>query len=122
MCFTKSFLKDRHPSSSSSSSQTTTYPTGISALLVSSATNLAFPTILARVIDLASGVRPADKTTVHRFLLGALGVFSLGATASWTRVYCFGVSNERIASHFRKRWPSPLSCLFFSFSSFTSRF
>jgi len=58
---------------------------------------------LAKVIDLASGVKPASKATVNRFLLGALGLFSVGAGASWTRVYCFGITNHRLACQLRKK-------------------
>jgi len=76
---------------------------GVAALLVSSATNLAFPSILGRVIDLASSVKSSNRNALRRFLFGTLGVFTLGAAASWARVYCFAISGERLASHLRRK-------------------
>ena len=43
------------------------------------------------------------QNALRRFLFGTLGVFTLGAAASWARVYCFAISGERLASHLRRK-------------------
>jgi ABC-type multidrug transport system fused ATPase/permease subunit len=83
---------------------------GIAALVVSSCTNLALPTIVGHVVDLVSGRSAISITATSNrnsigtqtFIMGALASFSLGAMASFARVYYFGVAQIGIANHMRK--------------------
>lgn len=70
------------------------------ALLTSSATNLAFPTIMGRTIDVA--IKADSKSVVRSFFITVAGIFGIGALASWIRVYAFNLSAHRIEQRMRK--------------------
>ena len=75
--------------------------TALGALVVSSATNLAFPTVLGRAVDLAcSSTRPP---TFKILVAGIFTTFGVGAFASWLRVYKFGITGHMIETKLRKR-------------------
>lgn len=71
------------------------------SLLVSSGTNMAFPTIVGRVVDRTAGgySSMSNKT----FFSGALCLFACGSVASWSRTYNFGLAADRIARRLRNK-------------------
>lgn len=73
----------------------------ILALIVSSGTNLAFPTIIGRGIDFAS--QPESSPSLLVIFAAAISVFSVGAFASWLRVYSFKLTTHRVEQRMRKK-------------------
>lgn len=73
----------------------------IVALIVSSGTNLIFPTIIGRSIDYST--HPENSPRIRVMLAAAFSVFSVGAFASWLRVYSFKLTTHRVEQKMRKK-------------------
>lgn len=70
--------------------------------MVNSITNLSFPRIMGKAIDIATGKDPSGLAP-SRFFIAATGVFALGAAASYVRVSSLGMVTERVASKLRRK-------------------
>ena len=67
------------------------------AMSITSLTNLAFPKLVATLVDgMAKNQLPR-----RRFLLSALLMFGAGAVCSWMRTYLFALANESVATRLR---------------------
>ena len=85
--------------------ETTRISLGITALAVNSITNLRFPWIMGRAIDLVSVAEAGNGTCTdeqYTFIVTAIGVFFVGSVASWIRVYCLGTATDRVTFRIRK--------------------
>ncbi len=71
---------------------------GLSALGVNAFTNMSYPTLLGRAVDHFSNENTADSN----FIPYASGIIAAGTVASWVRVYCLGVSKDRLSSRLRQ--------------------
>ncbi|KAG5189644.1 P-loop containing nucleoside triphosphate hydrolase protein [Tribonema minus] len=74
------------------------------ALVISSGTNMAFPTIMGKVIDRTAGREDAGSRIPDKvFFAGAFGIFACGSIASWVRTYSIGVAAHRIMQRLRTK-------------------
>lgn len=73
----------------------------IVALILSSGANLTFPAIIGKGIDFTT--RPEAAPPIHVMLATALSIFSVGAFASWLRVYSFKLTSHRVEQRMRKK-------------------
>lgn len=77
---------------------------GTLAMSLTSMTNLLFPKIMGKTIDVASGTEVLPEQMSHTvFVLSILGIFCTGATASFVRVYCLGKVSGNIARALRQQ-------------------
>lgn len=67
------------------------------AMSLTSLTNLAFPKLVAALVDGMAKSEPPRR----RFLASALCLFAAGAAGSWLRTYLFALANESVTSRLR---------------------
>jgi hypothetical protein len=67
------------------------------AMSLTSLTNLAFPRVVATLVDGMARHEPPRR----RFLASALLLFAAGAAGSWLRTFLFAVANESVATRLR---------------------
>jgi ABC-type multidrug transport system fused ATPase/permease subunit len=81
---------------------------GAIALLVSSFSNAAAPTLFRAIIDNSTRAFVGrDGSTMakseRQMLMKALAVFAVGAVGSWLRTRCFGIVSARVGKRIRRR-------------------
>lgn len=76
---------------------------GVAGMTVASATNLIFPRIMGKAIDVAAGKAPPGGLSRKGFVVVVLATFLAGATGSFVRTYSLGMVAERIAAKLRTR-------------------
>lgn len=76
---------------------------GVAGMTVASATNLIFPRIMGKAIDVAAGKAPPGGLSRKGFVVIVLATFLAGATGSFVRTYSLGMVAERIAAKLRTR-------------------
>jgi ABC-type multidrug transport system fused ATPase/permease subunit len=86
---------------------------GVAAMFVSSATNMAFPALIGRVLDRTTQAGAAmndggggDKvgdSSLKAFVIRALAIFLAGAIGSCVRTHCLRMAKEKTATRLRKK-------------------
>ncbi len=70
---------------------------GLTALGVTSLTNLSMPWIMGHALDRMESGKDCE------FLLASLGFFTVGSIASWVRVYCLGTATDSVSTKLRRQ-------------------
>ncbi|RMX66677.1 hypothetical protein DD238_004479 [Peronospora effusa] len=76
---------------------------GITGMTIASATNLVFPRIMGKAIDVASGKPAPGGLSRKGFVAIVLATFVTGSVGSFLRTYSLGMVTERIAAKLRRR-------------------
>ncbi|KAI9922876.1 hypothetical protein PsorP6_000838 [Peronosclerospora sorghi] len=76
---------------------------GIMGMTIASATNLLFPRIMGKAIDVASGTAVPGGLSRKSFVVIVLATFGTGSVGSFLRTYSLGMVAERIAAKLRYR-------------------
>ncbi|CAI5715601.1 unnamed protein product [Peronospora destructor] len=76
---------------------------GIAGMTIASATNLVFPRIMGKAIDVASGKPAPGGLSRKGFVAMVLATFVTGSVGSFLRTYSLGMVTERIAAKLRRR-------------------
>ena len=76
---------------------------GITGMTIASATNLMFPRIMGKAIDVASGKPAPGGLSRKGFVAIVLATFITGSVGSFLRTYSLGMVTERIAAKLRRR-------------------
>jgi ABC-type multidrug transport system fused ATPase/permease subunit len=75
---------------------------GVAALILSSATLLAFPYLAGKLLDVASGKEVPYFSTTDQIALALIAILFIQGIFSFTRVYTFSVVSERSLADLRK--------------------
>lgn len=78
---------------------------GLGALAVNAYTNLSFPSIIGKCVDLVSAAdgsaATVDGESFNNFMVSTFKTLLCGAAASLLRVYCLGTANSRIQARLK---------------------
>lgn len=72
------------------------------ALAVNARTNLYFSWIMGKAVDYFNLTKSSSSSNRNNLPYYVGGIFAAGTIASWIRVYCLGLSTDRIAIKLRK--------------------